>query len=336
MAGQKGQEREIYPVYVVWGKDRRVVVDRVSAIRAEVLQGADEQLSLSSYEGEEVELATVLDGLRTVPFLSGRRLVEVREADDFISQHRESLEAYLKKPCATGVLMLVAVSFPGNTRLAKLAAKIGKVYACEPLKPGQLGGFLRDYARREYHLEMTQEAVGLLVELAGEDSGILCREVDKIATYLSVGKGSKGRIEAEEVQLLVGNNREYNVFNVIDAMTANRCDLALQRLEQMLSQDREAQYKAVGAFAWHFRRLYHGRLLLEQGVKEEEMVLQQRVWYNKQAFVEQVRRISIGRIGECLRSLRDIDLASKTGGGTVRSGLEKLMVEFCGRFGSLA
>ncbi len=321
--------KNIPAIFVVYGKNRRAVTEQIEKITERVLGASDRQVSLRSFEGDETELADVLDELRTLPFLSERRLVIVRDADGFISTYRQNLEAYLDSPSPTGVLLLVPDSFPGTTRLAKKAKKIGQVISCEPVKARDLPRYLVNYARQTHSLVLTPSAAALLIELGGDESGMLCSEIDKLAAYLADPAQEKKRIEVEDVQELVGHNRQYNVFNVIDAMTQGQTGSALKLLEQMLNQDRDAQYKAVGAFAWHFRRLYNGRLMLDGGVSEREVIRQQRIWSQPEAFLRQLKQLRIETIASCLQSLMHIDLVSKTGGGTVRTGLEKLIIEFC-------
>lgn len=332
--------KEIPAIFVVYGKNRRAVADQVERITDQVLGRSDRQVSLTVFEGDQAVLADVLDALRTLPFLSERRLIIIRDADGFITAYRQNLEAYLDSPSPTGVLLLVPESFPGTTRLAKKTKKIGQVLSCEPVKPRDLPGYLAQYAKQTHCLDLPPRAAALLIELGGDESGMLCSEIDKLAAYLAVpeqeqgqvsgrGAGGKRRIELEDVQELVGKNRQYNVFNVIDAMTQGHVGKALTLLEQMLNQDRDAQYKAVGAFAWHFRRLYNGRLMLDQGVPGREIIGQLRIWSQPEAFLRQLKPLRIEAIASCLQSLMHIDLVSKTGSGTVRTGLEKLIIEFC-------
>ena len=325
------ETKEIPAIFVVFGKNHRAVTEQIEQITERVLGESDRQVSLRSFEGDQAELADVLDELRTLPFLSARRLVVVRDADEFISTYRQNLEAYLDTPSKTGVLLLVPASFSGKTRLAKKAKKLGVVISCEPVKAGDLPRYLASYARERHGLTLTPEAAALLVKLGGDDSGMLCSEVDKLAAYLAEPEQEKRRIEVEDVQALVGHNRQFNVFNVIGAMAQGQAGLALKLLEQMLSQDRNSQYKAVGGFAWHFRRLYNSRLKLDQGVSGHEITRTLKIWSQSEseAFLRQLKQLRIETIGRCLQSLMQIDLVSKTGGGTVRSGLEKLIVEFC-------
>ena len=319
----------IYPIYVVHGKDRRRAVDKQQEIVGQVLGEADPQTALHTYEGGEAVLTEVLDDLRTLPFLSERRVVVVKDADPFISENREQLEKYLNEPARTGVLVLQADSFPSNTRVAKQAAKIGKVFAYQPIQSKELGVYLINYARQHHQLQLDREAAEMLIELAGDESSILMNELDKLAAYLDGGEKKRGRITPTEVEELVGSNRRYDAFNVIDAMAGGKGGEALELLDRMLSQDREAEFKAVGAFAWHFRRLYQGRILLEKGVGEGGIIGQLRVWYQKSLFIQNVRQLSLRELGSCLQELMSIDANNKMGAGTVKSGLEKFIMEFC-------
>ena len=325
-----GKNETICPIHVIYGKDRRRIMERLEAVVEATLEGSDPQLALHRFDGAEAELGEVLDALRTLPFLSPRRVVVVKDADTFIRANRGELETYLEKPAASGILILTADSFPENTRLAKRAKQIGQVYKSAPVGVKELPGYLEAYAAREYQLRLDREATALLIELGGDDANALSSEIDKLATYLGGSDKTEGRISVNLVEELVGNNRQYSAFNVIDAMMEGEAGTALAQLDKMFSQDRSAQYKAVGAFAWHFRRLYLGRVLVEQRVSEQEIFKQARVWWSqRKAFMKQVRRLSLPQAGRILTELMEIDLASKTGGGTVRTGLEKFIVRFC-------
>ncbi len=319
-------QQPISPVYVISGKERRRAVDELGKIVDFLLEDSDPQVCLSQYDGPDAKLADVLDDLRTLPFLAERRVIVVKDADKFITNYREYLENYLNAPSATGVLVMLADSFPKTTRLAKLVAKIGQHIPCDPVKANQLPEFIADYARSQYNLALNVNAARLLVELVGDDSGMLESEIDKVATYLA-GSTEKN-ISAELIQNLIGDNRQFNAFNVIDAMTEGNTALALTRFNQMIQRSKDAQFTAVGAFAWHFRRLYNARLLLDERVSERDIISRVKLWGNVRQFMTQVHRLNIRQIAAVIRELTKIDLDSKTGRGTVASGLEKLIVKF--------
>ena len=318
---------KIYPIFVLSGADRRRLVDQAHLITDMVVGDDDPQLAVSNYDGEKVTFPEVMDELLTLPFLSKYRLVIISDADKFITSCREKLETYLDKPSPTGVLLMMVKSFPGTTRLAKKAEKVGWVQKYEELKPYQLPKFVTDYAKSEYKLSIKPEAVELLITLTGDSSGQLMNEIDKIGAYL-IG-GTKKEITGHEIELLVGNNRQYDAFNVIDAISNSDPALALELLDQMLNKNREAEFSVVGAFAWYFRKLYNARVLYAKRTPPMEIIRAVGVWNNKEPFLRLVSKISGKDVASALQRLADIDYASKSGGGSVKAGLEKFIVEFC-------
>lgn len=314
-------------VYAIYGKDRRLALETLQEITDRVLGDADEQVCLSRYEGA-VEWGVVLDDLCTLPFLSERRLVVIKDADAFITAYRENLEKYLDSPSETGVLVLMPESFPKTTRLAKRVVKLGGLVNCEAVKPRELPNFLVGYAKQKHQLSLPRDGVEALLELVGEDANMLSNEIDKIATFLGGPENSPKTIDLATIHKLTGSNRQFNVFNVIDAMTVGQTSLALSRLDQMLSHNRDAQYTVVGAFAWHIRRLYNARLMLDRGQYPQAIIKELRIWSQGDRFIGQVKGLKLHRIAAMLTGLMDLDYAVKTSLRTVNTGLEKLIIEF--------
>src|SRR3972149_6659804 len=80
-------------------------------------------------------------------FGSGRRLVIVDEADDFVSEHRAELEDYVAKPHRSGVLVLDVKTWPSTTRLAKAVAACGLTIECKSLSEPQTKRWLIERAK---------------------------------------------------------------------------------------------------------------------------------------------------------------------------------------------
>ncbi|MBI9016455.1 MAG: DNA polymerase III subunit delta [Phycisphaerae bacterium] len=322
---------KIYPIYVLAGKDRRLAIDKLDELTDFLLGDADPQLALEIYEGDRAELAMVLDALRTLPFLAERRIVVIKQADSFITKYRGELEQYLEKPAETGVLVMLADSFPATTRLAKATKKIGKIIKTAPASMRELPGFLAQYATEKHELSLSSNCASMLIELVGQDSGVLLSEIDKIAAFVK-GPGSHiNMIKPKDIQEIVGDNKLHTVFNVIDAMTVGKTGLALEHLDKMLNQNKDAEFSAVGALAWHFRRLYDARVLLDQGHPAGEIIQKLRIWNQKEQFIGQVRGMKITDAAKAITMLADIDYHSKIGKTTPGDGLEKMIITFCNR-----
>jgi DNA polymerase-3 subunit delta len=120
----------VKPIYAVSGDDAYLRDESLRAIARAALGSDDQDMALSRFAGDQASLASVLDEVRTLPFLAKCRVAVVDGADPFVTAHRKELETYAEKPSTSGVLVLSVKSWPGNTRLAKLIEKSGLAIEC--------------------------------------------------------------------------------------------------------------------------------------------------------------------------------------------------------------
>jgi DNA polymerase-3 subunit delta len=291
------------------------------------LVDAQERMTgLLSLEGGQAELAEVLDELRTVPFLAARRVVVIKEADSFVSRNRSALEKYFAKPSTTGVLVLTVGSWPKTTKLAKKLAKVGELIEVVPPKRHELPALLTRYAREASGKALDREAAQLLVELVGEDLAQLRNEVDKLALFAGRDKA----ITSGHVESLAGHNRIYGAFEVIEAMMAGQPMQAIRRLRNMFAEDRSAEYTVVGAFAYHLRRLFNAKAMLQKGESPGVVAQKARIWRDKDRFFAQLRRTSLEQLAGYIEQLAGIDHAVKTGQAKTQVALEQLVLRLAG------
>jgi len=310
-------------IYVIAGKEQSIVSAECDRLLERLIEPQHRALALFSADPKQVAVADVMDELRTLPFLAARRVVVVKGADEFISKNRQLLENYFDNPCPTGVLILTVSSWPAGTKLAKKLPKVGKLISIAQPKPWQLPDRLIRYASDAHSKKLTQDAAELLVELTGDDLGRLYSEVDKLALFAD----SEKTITPQHVEQLIGHNRIFGAFAVIDACLAGDSAQAVGRLRNMFAEDKSAEYTVVGAFAFHFRRLFNAKVLFEKGVQPAEIATKLRIWGNKEGFFAQLRRMSLRQIGDTIDALAQIDYEIKTGQTKAQVAIEKLVLK---------
>jgi DNA polymerase-3 subunit delta len=313
-------------VYVIAGKDEPLVNAKGQELLDDLLDPEQRMTGLSSVGGDEAEISTVLDDLRTLPFLTDKRVVVVKGADDFISKNRAALERYFEKPSPTGVLVMTVSTWDSRLKLAKKLPQVGKLVAIAQPKRWQLPQHLVQYTAETYKVRLDRDAAGLLVELAGEELAQLYNEVDKLVLF---ARGQKA-IRVEHVESLIGHHRVYGAFEVIDAVVAGDVRRAVERLRNMFEEDRSAEYTVVGAFAFHVRRMFNAKVLLDGGVRPDEAAKRLRIWGNKDRFFAQLRRISLPQIAALLEQLANIDYEVKTGQTQTPIAMEQLVLRLAG------
>jgi DNA polymerase-3 subunit delta len=315
--------KKFKPIYVITGKEESLVNQMCREIIDELVEPSQRATGLFDADPKEVEAADILDELRTAPFLSDKRVVVIKGADDFISQNRELLEKYFDNPCPTGILILTVNSWPGNTRLAKKLPTAGKLVTVTQPKAWQLPGRLVQYAKDAYSKRLSKDAAELLIELTGDDLVRLYSEIDKLTLFVDSAK----TITLEHVEKLIGHNRLYNAFAVIDKCLAGDAGAAVERLRSMFASDRSTEFTVVGAFAFHFRRMFNARVLLNKGVRQDAIAKRLRIWGNTDGFFVQLRKMSLKQIGDGIQQLAEIDYAIKTGRTTPQVAIEQLVLK---------
>ena len=311
------------PVYVIRGSDGGLVGRSCQELIDRLLEPEQRGVGLLAFDGKDAEIAQVLDELRTLPFLTPRRVVVIRDADDFVSANRPRLEGYFDAPCPSGVLVLAVESWPSNTKLAKKLTSVGELISADPPKPWEMSAELIKLAAQFHGKRLTKEAAEKLVELAGDDWGRLCSELEKLAAFVDRQK----TITIEHVEEAVGRNRLFGAFDVIGAVTTGQTGLALQQLRALFDQDRQAEYRVVGAFAFHARRLFEAKALLSKGQAPAAVAKALHpFWRGRDTFMAQVQRLTLEQISGLIQRLAEIDFQIKTGQTRAEVAIEQLVL----------
>src|SRR5256885_4967009 len=118
------------PVYALVGPDPFLQLLKLG----EILRDLPKDAQRVDADGERVELAEVLDELRSFAMFGGGKVVVVTNGDEFITRFREQLESYCESPAESATLVLRLNSLPKNQRIYKIIAKNGAIAECEPPK----------------------------------------------------------------------------------------------------------------------------------------------------------------------------------------------------------
>jgi len=309
----------IQPVIALVGSDRFLRQQALSAL----LKGLDDELSSfgpTRVEGDRVELADVLDGVRTPSLLGGRSVVFVDDADGFVSKHRARLESYCSVPSKSGCLILGVDSLPRNTRLYKIINEHGTIVVCDAPKGRAFLCWITNHASNEVGKTVRESAAQRLRDELGESPGAIDAELRKLAAYV----GDRRDITAADVDALTAHTREETVFAITDAVASGVARTALNHWQMVLSTDRAAIGRALGGLAWGVRRLLEARRDLDEGAGLGEIAGRLRT--ESGLLRKRLERLSESKLELQLDDLLSIDVAVKTGATTLETAIEKFII----------
>ncbi|MCU0960015.1 MAG: DNA polymerase III subunit delta [Pirellulaceae bacterium] len=307
---------------------------------------ADDDIPPTTIDGPTASWPDVMDELCTRSLFDpgGARLVQVRDADDFVQLHRSRLEAYVGHATATGVLLLEVTKWAANTRLYKLVGQHGLQVECrvpvvergrqKTVDQARLTSWLIDWARTRHAAQLSKTAAALLLERVGPEFGVLDQELAKLALYA----GGKGQISEKLVRETGGGWRAQTAWEVIDAALAGRSAEALAQLDRLL-QAGESPLALFGPISWSLRRFaaatriiqraerLGARLSLAEALEQAGFFKWQREAI--QTAERQLKQLGRVRAGQLHQWLLETDLALKGSHSSpdmARLALEQLLL----------
>jgi len=241
----------VQKVTVLYGGETFFISEVIRQLRSLVLSGEDAAFSLTRYNGHHVSWPEVFNEVSTIAMFGGDvRLVIVEQADSLVSQNRESLEQYLNHPSASGILVLQLQTLASNTRLYKQLSKNGLLIDCRPLPDKQIPGWLVRWARQKHQVSLESAAAVMLLEMIGNEPGLLNQEVSRLALMVPAGQA----ITPALIRANTGNWRAKKVWDMLDSALAGKTADALRQLDLLLAAD-ESPIALLAQIASNLRRL---------------------------------------------------------------------------------
>lgn len=299
---------EIAPVYCLTG-ERYLVDAALGAIRAAVLAqaGAAASFNHDVYELKEAGLGPAVATARTLPMMAKRRLVVGKGIDDVKTDLLEPLVEYVADPNPSTCLVLVGEKV--DVRLRGIAAlkKAGFLHVFAPLRDQALAGWLRTEARAR-KITLEAEAASALADLAGPELGRLAQALEQLALYTGGGRP----ITLDDVEDLVAETRQRNIFELTKAIGAGEVPRALALLANML-RNREAPLKIEFMLARQLRQIWRAKELSATGASRNDIAAAVGMSpYFLDDVLVPARRMSRAALARAFERLYQADLALKS------------------------
>jgi DNA polymerase III subunit delta len=227
---------EVGPVVLLHGRETALADDAITRLaRAGFGEGVEAALARETVDAREAGVDAVVRAARTLPFLTGRRLVVARGVEALAEKKGTPLLDYLRNPNPSTALVLWADREleAGHWLVKALPAGAAVLLAVPPGRG--LVSWLRGRARA-LGLELAEEAAPLLVELVGDDPGLLGTELEKAAL---AGGPDNRRVGLSEIEAVVGPRRARSIFELLRAVEAGDRGRSLALLQALLDAGEE-------------------------------------------------------------------------------------------------
>mgnify|MGYP000482065181 CR=1 FL=1 len=234
---------KVRPLYLLWGSDRFLLKEAENLILKKILPENEKGPSLRVFE-EGVEAKNLLTEIKTLPFLSRKKVIILREGKALLEEFSDELFRFSERP-TPGVFLIIWTQDEVPEALREHAFSLN-------LTPRDSLNFLIQKAK-ENGIILSREALEFLREVCGNDLEAICQEIEKIALY----KG-QGFVTLKDLEGLLFDFKMKTVFELLEIIEKGDLKKALKVLEDLLERG-EASPKILGAMAWRIREILRRR-----------------------------------------------------------------------------
>ena len=236
------------PVYLLQGEEG-YYIDELVKLFERILPEEDREYALTNMYVPQIEdPKEITDVCRTLPMLTERQVVIVREAQAATAAFTDKLVPYVKSPTPTTILVIASrgANIKGS-QIVKATKASGVVYDTPKIWDNQVPRLAEDYMKTR-GLNAGEKSAELLAEYVGTSLSALYNQIDKLAEIL--GRGAT--VTPEAIEMHVGISKDYNNGELVDALAVRDAAKAMRIVRNFAANPKKHPFVMTTATLFGF------------------------------------------------------------------------------------
>ena len=276
-------------LYLLWGKEDYLREQYLTQLKSVCIPEGESGFNYRRFDGPEIGAVQLRQAIDSVPFLSERSFVELRDLD--INRLKESQEIQLVLsdiPEYCTVCFVQNAEYEPDGRL-KLIASHGK--------------------------RIDFEAAQRLIFISGDLMNRLIPEIEKIAAY-----APGDTVSVREVEAVAHHIPEAQVFELTDQLAKKQLNAAMNTLAELFAENEYDPIYLLAVLGSQMRRLYAARLAIEKGLGSKYVAECCSIKYDFLVgkLMDSARGFTLEQLRDAVRICAETDEAMKSSGGDGR------------------
>lgn len=312
--------------YLFYGSEAYLMRLYEERLKNAVLASGDQTMNCDCFQDKKTEAAAILDAADTMPFLSDKRFVEVKDSGLFQAGRKndsEKIANYIGNIPESTCLLFMEKEVDKRGKLYKAVVKNGYAVEFKGLSEKELiTWMIREMKKR--NIEVEAKTAVYLIRTVGDGMDQLMGEIEKLAAY----KNGEGALLPEDIDAVCIKSLELRIFDLMDALGNQKPQEALTIYRNLLKM-KEAPIKILTLLTRQFRIIYQCKVLLEQ--KESASVIAARTGLRDfivKSTLRQASHFSVERLRQGLEDCLKTDVQIKTGQMGGEMAVELLIIQY--------
>ena len=238
LAGLKKQEYK--PVYWLEGEEEFFIDQVIEYAEKNILSDSEASFNLTIFYGRDTSWPDLFNACTKYPMFSDKQVVILKEAQAM--KDVERLENYVEKPLSSTLLFVAykGKKLDGRTKLAKLLKDKAVLLSSKKLYDNELPEWTSELIKMKGY-SINNRALSLLIDHIGNDLNRLNNEVNKLTLNL----GTRKNITEDDVETFVGISKEFNVFELQQAIANKDLYKAIRIIQYFESNPKAAPIQLI-------------------------------------------------------------------------------------------
>ncbi len=242
-------------LYYIWSEESCFLEDVLSQFVKAVISSHPADFNYDTFDSS-TSVHEIINSASTLPFMAPRRLVVIKDFQEFKAPAVKTLKKYLDSPSDTTCMLIL------SRKAARATIKVKWKSIGLNIKEWEIPAWLRQ-AAAERGLKLSNEAIEYLIEFVGYEVGMLLMELEKLAL------SGKKTITGEDITASTGMMRKYTTFDLVDSIIAGQNARAFRILKTMFGGSSMEAPVILGTLNWHYKQFYS--LWMNKGARPARM-----------------------------------------------------------------
>lgn len=344
---KKAKKDELKPVSLFLGEEDYLIDKTLKNIKKLYIDESFEPLNYMVLSGKDVDFDKILSTCETLPFMSEKKLVIVKDFPLFRSKSeidRESkqwsspkskklLMDYLEE--LDGYLCLIFVekvdTIRKNNALYKTIGQVGQVVEFKKLKGRDLDNWIENKFK-ENNIKISSANINYFTQQSSYFTSKMEKtlydlenEIIKISNYLSSGD----EVKREDINKLMPKPLEMNIFNLLDSISRKDGDNAIRLFNEMYMSNEPALF-ILHMIVRQLRNMLYIKSLKTAGYNDRDTQSKVKMSpYEYKKVSGQSRNFATLQLERALLHCLETDKSIKTSPIDDRLALEILITNLC-------
>ncbi|MED5579433.1 MAG: DNA polymerase III subunit delta [Nitrospinota bacterium] len=256
---------EIPSVILLFGKNFFLRDQFIEKIRSQSLSEDENSFNHDFFDLNNVSLMDVQAASQTFPFISDKRLIEIKNSEKFNADDKEQLEKMIEDKVDSVILFFISDKVDVRSIFYKIIKKYGKIFDVDTF-PNYL---LKDWTiatAKTLGINLTKDVSEFIFEVVEPSMGHIYSELKKLRDFVGVG----GNVSINDVSNLVGRSKVDAIFKLGDLFLQGNLEEALVVVRRLLSN--EAPEMLLGVLRSNVSRWLACKIAVSKGLDDSKII----------------------------------------------------------------